>query len=108
PKITPRQPWHLSIADRPPAEVVMYGFGGENGRGLRLRAGTLINPLAPVRGTATYAMQPALGDSGGGAWSPDGYFAGVLVARDGHTQATTSLAYIVRPDTITDFLERTP
>lgn len=96
--------WELEIAPRTAGRVIMYGFGGENGRGLRRRSGRLLDALADLEGDATYGFQPELGDSGGGAWSPEGYFAGVLSARDGWSQGTSSQAYIVRPQIIRAFL----
>jgi hypothetical protein len=93
--------WDIEIAPRVASRIVMYGYGGENGRGLRLRSGSFLESLGAE---LAYSMQPQLGDSGGGAWSPDGYFLGVLTARDGRYQETSSRAYIVAPSVVRRFL----
>lgn len=96
--------WELEIAREVPSRILMYGWGGENGRGLTVKPGTLLRAIADMQGEATYSMRPELGDSGGGAWSRDGFFVGVLSARDGYRQDTSTRAYIVGPDAIRRFL----
>src|SRR5580765_5315475 len=91
--IRPGGLWQLSIAPASPRRIVLYGWGGENGRGLRAREGQLVESVVTLDGHpaySAYGITPQLGDSGGGAFSTDGYFCGVLTHRDGTSLQTTT------------------
>jgi hypothetical protein len=104
--------WRLDFAAQPASQVIMMGWGGENDnpnlrrtidrkRGNLVETGIVINGHA---GYASYGMQPELGDSGGGAWSPHGEFVGVLSHRDGDHSSTSRVGIVVGPSIVNDFL----
>lgn len=102
------QMWELVVADAPAPAVKMYGYGGSNGIGRR----PLMSKRGAFRGVwgsfATYTLRPWLGDSGGGAWSSSGEFAGVLSARDGGNLRSTTEGYLVSPVACQAFLATQP
>ncbi len=104
----PGDGWEMEISQSP-GRVHMIGWGGPNQEGQRQlvrqfgqRTGNDLND------SYAYRIRPRLGDSGGGAWDEHGYFAGVLVARDGNRRQEVTEGYVIKPEFCRTFLATEP
>lgn len=87
--------WELVISNVDPREILALGWGTGQ---IALHRGSYLGPIGTHE---EYTITPRSGDSGGGAWSPDGEFAGVIVWVD----ATQTSGGIIGPAAVRQFYE---